>query len=179
MVKVDTIKAHPRYKKSSAAPPSSTRTTSRTAQRSATSCASSRHDEGIQPAIDDARALFDNATVLYVSGAEPCRSSPTKKAQPRELPAWANENGIAPHTWHEFCADVGGHHLRIHSLPGIFGYDKLDEGTLLLLDNITMMARGAHVLDIGCGYDRTGGGTFRRGQRRYGRCEPARSRRSA
>ena len=39
----------------------------------------------------------------------------------------------------------------IRSLPGIFSYDHLDEGTEMLLDT-AQIPPGAKVLDAGCGY---------------------------
>jgi 16S rRNA (guanine1207-N2)-methyltransferase len=43
--------------------------------------------------------------------------------------------------------------LALDSLPGIFSYDRLDEGTALLLDALaTRIPAGGRVLDLGCGY---------------------------
>jgi 16S rRNA (guanine1207-N2)-methyltransferase len=41
--------------------------------------------------------------------------------------------------------------LRIESLPGVFSHGRLDEGTALLLDNLSLPSAGASVLDVGCG----------------------------
>ena len=64
--------------------------------------------------------------------------------------AWAGEDGIAPGTWYEFDAQARGQTFRLRSLPGVFAYNRLDEGTALLLESLAIPA-GAHVLDVGCG----------------------------
>jgi 16S rRNA (guanine1207-N2)-methyltransferase len=108
------------------------------------------NDQGVRSAIADAEALFGNAHVLlYRQG---CRVALARKAPgaPSD-PAWAGAPGIAPGTWHEFVAQARGHAFRLRSLPGIFAYDRVDEGTRLLLDNLDIPA-GGRALDIGCGH---------------------------
>ncbi len=39
----------------------------------------------------------------------------------------------------------------MRSLPGVFAYDRIDEGTALLLEALDLPAR-ARVLDVGCGH---------------------------
>ncbi len=108
------------------------------------------NNAGIQPAIGDARDLFGNAIVLaYKAGNRVARVH--KEAQAALLPAWAAEPGIAPGSWHEFDVNVGGTSFHLRSLPGVFAYDRLDEGTALLLPALEILP-GARVLDVGCGY---------------------------
>lgn len=107
------------------------------------------NDQGIRSIIADAGALFGNAVVLaYRRGQRVARAQKLSE-QPAE-PEWAAAPGIAPGTWHEFMADLRGYTLRLRSLPGIFAYERLDEGTRLLLETIAVPA-AARVLDIGCG----------------------------
>jgi 16S rRNA (guanine1207-N2)-methyltransferase len=41
--------------------------------------------------------------------------------------------------------------FKINSLPGVFSYDRLDEGTRLLIDHLAI-STGETALDLGCGY---------------------------
>jgi 16S rRNA (guanine1207-N2)-methyltransferase len=107
------------------------------------------NDHGIRSAVADAEALFGSANVLaYKHGNRVARSY--KQAGRAPGAAWAGENGIAPGTWYEFDAQARGHTFRLCSLPGVFAYSRLDEGTALLLESLAIPS-GAHVLDVGCG----------------------------
>jgi 16S rRNA (guanine1207-N2)-methyltransferase len=110
------------------------------------------NEQGIQPAIQDAAALFGGAAVLrYKKGNRVARA--VKAAQAGGQPEWAGEAGIAPGTWHEFEAGVRGYAFRLRSLPGVFAFDDdLDEGTRLLLDQLEVAPGAQAVLDVGCGY---------------------------
>ena len=109
------------------------------------------NEQGIRPAIQDAAALFGEATVLrYKKGNRVARA--VKVAPAASQPEWAGEAGIAPGTWREFEVGVRGYAFRLRSLPGVFAFDDdLDEGTCLLLDQLDV-APGESVLDVGCGY---------------------------
>ena len=81
-------------------------------------------------------------------------SAATKRVTAQEFPepAWFWEPGLAPGTWREFDLTrrrATGFHLR--TLPGIFAYDRLDEGTALLLEHLQVPEQ-CSVLDVGCGY---------------------------
>ena len=105
--------------------------------------------EGIQPVIKDATALFGKAVVLgYKKGNRVACLE--KNDPPLPKPEWAGEAGIYPGTWYEYLVEIRGSRLRVRSLPGIFSYDRLDEGTRLLLDHLTV-SPGSRVLDFGCG----------------------------
>ena len=106
-------------------------------------------NEGIQPAIDDARFLFGNATVLgYKESNRVARA--TKQPVEPTPPDWAALPGIARDTWFEFTVAVRGSEFRLRSVPGVFAYDKLDAGTELLLAHLDISAE-SRVLDVGCG----------------------------
>jgi 16S rRNA (guanine1207-N2)-methyltransferase len=108
------------------------------------------NDHGIRSAIGDAEALFGNANVLgYKHGNRVAQAR--KAAGVQDAPAWAGEAGIAPGSWHQFEAQARGYSFQLRSLPGVFAYDRVDAGTALLLDTLTIPA-GARVLDVGCGY---------------------------
>lgn len=107
------------------------------------------NDHGIRSIIADAAVLFGDATVLgYKRGQRVAQAH--KQGKPIAVPDWAQAPGIAPGTWYEFEIAARGQALRLRSLAGVFAYDRLDEGTRLLLEAIDLPA-GARVLDIGCG----------------------------
>ncbi len=111
------------------------------------------NDQGIRAVIEDAGALFGNVAPLgyrrrnRVAGAV----RPPVAPDPPGAPPWAREPGIAPGAWHEFGLEARGSSFRLRSLPGIFSYDRLDDGTALLLAHLDVPRR-ARVLDVGCGY---------------------------
>ena len=111
------------------------------------------NDEGIQSVLKDAQELFaakQGAAILgYKKGCRAARLF--KPTTPHALPAWADEPGIAPGSWFQFEAAAAGQVFQIRSLPGVFSYDQLDDGTALLLEALAI-PRAASVLDIGCGY---------------------------
>ncbi len=105
---------------------------------------------GIQSAIKDAHALFGSSQVLaYKKGNRVAKF--IRKSSHAPEPDWAFAPGIAPHTWVEFMITLSNRVIPIHSLPGIFSYDHLDEGTEMLL-SVVRIKPGTKVLDVGCGY---------------------------
>lgn len=111
-------------------------------------------DQGARSAIADAAALFGGAGLLaYKQGSRVAQARKSTGAAPGV--GWASEPGVAPGTWFEFEARARGLALRIHSLAGVFAYDRVDEGTRLLLEALELQP-GARVLDIGCGYGMIG-----------------------
>lgn len=107
------------------------------------------NNEGVQAVCKDATELFGKGSVLaYKKGS---RIFKTKKSHTSDLPpAWAVEPGIAPGTWLEFNVQIKDQRFTICSLPGVFSYEHLDEGTELLLHS-TNLQPGATILDMGCG----------------------------
>lgn len=105
---------------------------------------------GIQSVIKDAQALFGTERILaYKKGNRIARL--IKNTGDGSLPDWAQSPGIDPNTWVEYSIPLSNHTFHIHSLPGVFSFDHLDEGTRMLL-NVTHVPPGAKVLDVGCGY---------------------------
>jgi 16S rRNA (guanine1207-N2)-methyltransferase len=106
--------------------------------------------EGIQSVLKDARDVFSAGRVLaYRKGNRISQFSAA--IHEAELPGWATNPGISPGSWVVFPVETQSQTINIHSLPGIFSYDHLDEGTRSLLDVIEIPP-GARVLDAGCGY---------------------------
>jgi 16S rRNA (guanine1207-N2)-methyltransferase len=108
------------------------------------------NNSGIQSVIKDAQELFSNGRILsYKKGNRMAQFIKQSTGVP--LIKWAQIPGIAQGTWVEFSITVSSHTFRIRSLPGVFSYDHLDEGTKMLLSVINIPP-GARVLDVGCGY---------------------------
>lgn len=117
--------------------------------------------QGVKSAISDAESLFDNvATLAYRKGERVAVA--TKQTQELHDVAWATEPGISPRTWHEFQVAARGDTFRLRTLPGVFSYDRIDDGTRLLLEALAIPG-GSKVLDVGCGYGIIGLATSRMG----------------
>lgn len=105
--------------------------------------------QGVQPVIRDAESLFGPGSVLgYKKGNRVVRLSKSSDRGP--VPDWAEEPGVASQTWVSLQVATPAGVLDLHSLPGIFSYDRLDEGTDLLLGSLKASS-GETVLDMGCG----------------------------
>ena len=105
---------------------------------------------GIQSVIKDGHELFGNSRVLgYKKGNRIAQF--TRMDEESQLPSWVNHPGIAAGTWVEFEVSLRGHNFAIHSLPGVFSFDRLDAGTRMLLE-VIKIPPNACVLDVGCGY---------------------------
>ncbi len=108
------------------------------------------NEQGIHPAIKDAEGLFGGKSILgYKKGNRVARFM--KDTPLLSAPAWASEPGIYPNTWLKIDIEVLGKSMHLHSLPGVFSSDRLDDGTRLLLSSLEVQP-GARLLDLGCGY---------------------------
>ena len=56
---------------------------------------------------------------------------------------------------HEFRATVDGFTCRFLTIPGLFSWEELDQGTELLVKHVSV-PEGARVLDLACGYGAVG-----------------------
>jgi len=105
---------------------------------------------GINSIIKDARDLFTSSSLLgYKKGSRVVRF--TKDKTQRNDCQWFHDPGVQPNSWVKI--DLVTHHgeFHLHSLPGVFSYDRLDDGTNLLLSTFDNFS-GERVLDLGCGY---------------------------
>jgi len=109
---------------------------------------------GVKSAIKDAEELFGNMEVLgYKKGSRVARA--LKKSGKRKHVYWDEKAGIALGTWNKIEAELHGKPFCFYSLPGVFSYEEIDEGTKRLLGNIGDF-ENARVLDWGCGYGAIG-----------------------
>jgi 16S rRNA (guanine1207-N2)-methyltransferase len=108
------------------------------------------NNQGIQTILGDAEQLFGNLSVLgYKKGYRIAKL--VKLGYPPSHPDWATLPGIAPGTWYTFYLSTPASDFTLASLPGVFSYKKLDEGTRLLISTFDNLS-GHKVLDVGCGY---------------------------
>lgn len=105
---------------------------------------------GIRSAIKDSQDLFGDGQILaYKKGNRIVQI--VKRSTPPPYPEWTQEPGVASGTWIEFSLNFSAHNYIIHSLPGVFSTNHLDEGTRMLLE-VASIPSGGRVLDVGCGY---------------------------
>jgi 16S rRNA (guanine1207-N2)-methyltransferase len=112
---------------------------------------SGANDQGIQSVLKDTSQLFENISILAYKKGNRVAQLLKNDSQQRALPDWTNEPGIAHGTWHIFQLDLFGHSFSLVSLPGVFSYSGLDDGTRLLISSLEDLS-GKKVLDVGCGY---------------------------
>lgn len=107
------------------------------------------NDAGIQSVAKDATELFGQANVLgYKKGNRVYRCGKTKSQTAQ--PEWTQQPGIKPGTWNEYKVGIREREFIIHTLPGVFSFDHVDEGTAMLLDCMHVPC-DSRVLDLGCG----------------------------
>lgn len=79
--------------------------------------------------------------VAYGGHAELWFAELAEQAPARGIEAWE----------HHFIEEVAGQELVLISLPGVFSYGEVDDGTRMLLENLPEFKKGARVHDFGCG----------------------------
>lgn len=105
---------------------------------------------GIKSSIKDANDVFQNSTILaYKKGNRIAYFK--KSAELNSTIEWIYEPGIAPGTWVQIKISMSQSAMELHSLPGIFSYDHLDDGTRLLIEHLSLNSVES-AIDLGCGY---------------------------
>lgn len=116
---------------------------------------------GIQTVIKDAQMIFQEYTLLaYRRGNRVARFtrnfSLEQLSERPALPVAGMHNWLRAYHpeydgWFSFEANTPTGELKLFSQPGVFSFDRLDDGTRLLLSHLSL-AGGELVLDVGCGY---------------------------
>jgi 16S rRNA (guanine1207-N2)-methyltransferase len=107
-------------------------------------------NQGVKSAAKDISSKFNNQEVLaYRKGNRLIRARKTQST--RTSPKWENEPGIKPNSWYKIKTILSRKKFSFHTLPGVFSYKEVDEGTKMLLKTIKNFAN-KDVLDWGCGY---------------------------
>jgi 16S rRNA (guanine1207-N2)-methyltransferase len=100
---------------------------------------------GAKSVISDAKQLFDDCTVLDFRKSH--RVAVSTKQKTTEYPAEWGAKAYEPQT-HKFDTPLGK--IEVVTMPGIFSWDELDDGTSLLLEHIKLEGVTS-LLDMGCG----------------------------
>jgi 16S rRNA (guanine1207-N2)-methyltransferase len=108
------------------------------------------NNEGVKTVIKDAEALYGNSNLLAYK--QRVRIATAQKTQPvaHHYPAAWGDDPTQVSTL-DIEAPYGL--LTLATLPGVFSWRKLDDGTRLLLQQQRLhdFAQGRSVLDVGCG----------------------------
>ena len=108
------------------------------------------NDEGVRTALRQLEQLFGGAAVLGYRGGHRVGMAIRPDAEPQrtgsfEIP-WLDAA-----TFHELRVEARGVEIDVRSRPGVFSWDRLDDGTRALLDVMDVQDAGA-ILDLGCGF---------------------------
>jgi 16S rRNA (guanine1207-N2)-methyltransferase len=108
-------------------------------------------EDGIEPLVRDTAEVF--AAAMRTESAGGLRTTVFTQPQLRpQLPAWLQDDGIRPGSFHRFTVNDGRQTLTLAGLPGVFSSEHLDPGSQLLLEVLAETALPAgRILDLGCG----------------------------
>ena len=106
-------------------------------------------NEGIRTAAGTLAQLFGGERTLARDAGHHLLMA-TKRADAPADASVLDSPYLDPDTFHEYDAELAARHFRIYTRPGVFSWDHLDEATAIL-SGVMEVARGEHVLDIGCG----------------------------
>lgn len=110
---------------------------------------------GAKAAIKDAGRLFGSAKVLGYRRHQRVAACTRGNSLPDPLPKEFQQIGVAPDSRHFIKVAYPEGNLMLETHPGIFSWEKLDEGTKLLLDHLEIEP-GLSIWDVGCGYGAIG-----------------------
>jgi len=104
---------------------------------------------GAKSVISDAEVIFGAAhTVAYRKSHRVGAAVKTEAGLTAYPPMWGDD----PTQTHQLTYDTPLGSLPVTTMPGVFSWQKLDDGTRTLLEHVDFTAfAGQQVLDIGCG----------------------------
>ena len=106
-------------------------------------------NEGIKTAAGTMETLFGNARVLSRDTRHRVVSAVKRTNAPADTALLTNPY-LQPDVFNQLNATLRGREYTLHTRPGIFSWDHVDEATAILADAI-QVPNGASVLDLGCG----------------------------
>ncbi|HSK21264.1 MAG TPA: methyltransferase [Longimicrobiales bacterium] len=108
------------------------------------------NDEGVRTALRQLEQLFGDAAVLGYRGGNRVGMAIRPDAAPERTGDF-DVPWLDPGTFHELRVEACGVEIDVRSRPGVFSWDRLDDGTRALLDVLNVQDAGA-ILDLGCGF---------------------------
>jgi 16S rRNA (guanine1207-N2)-methyltransferase len=105
--------------------------------------------EGIKTAAGLMEQLFGNVEIIGYRGGHRIVRSVKNKQTPADADVFQIQ-WLEHGEFLEFPVDIRGERFTVHSRPGTFAWDRLDEGTRLLIERMAIRPSDA-VLDLGCG----------------------------
>ena len=112
-------------------------------------CIAGATNEGIKSAATLLQRLFGNATVLGTDSGHRAVMATKHADTPADVSVITG--ALLEHdAFHEIDVTLRGRTFRLHSRPGVFSWEHLDEATELLA-NVMEIRASDHVLDLGCG----------------------------
>jgi len=105
------------------------------------------NDSGAKSVLADAQVLFGSAVTLNYKRHHRIGSA----TRPETIPAYPADWGDDPTLMRWLTLDTPHGTVNVATMPSIFSWQHLDEGTTFLLDNLNFEP-GQDVLDVGCGY---------------------------
>jgi 16S rRNA (guanine1207-N2)-methyltransferase len=121
------------------------------------------NDEGIKSYLQAVALLFGEMGVAgYRKGNRV--GVAVKPATLAAVPPIFQNELLDHNTFHRFQVQVQNQTIQLCSRPGVFSWDRLDEGTRVLLESLDAGV-GDTMLDLGCGYGLIGAVAARRAPR--------------
>jgi 16S rRNA (guanine1207-N2)-methyltransferase len=107
--------------------------------------------DGIKSYLQHTGELFGGVHTLAMrKGCRVGVAVRDEEASPRTLPAAFTSELFDHECYRVVDAEVRGRHYTVHSRPGVFSWDRLDGGTVALVETMEVGVSD-HVLDLGCG----------------------------
>jgi 16S rRNA (guanine1207-N2)-methyltransferase len=106
-------------------------------------------NEGVKTAARSLERLFGNATVLAHGSSHRLVIGQKRGGEPASLQEMESPF-LDPDVFREREVTLRGMPLTLHSRPGVFSWDHLDEATAILSEEMHVKP-GESVLDLGCG----------------------------
>ena len=106
--------------------------------------------EGVKTYIEKANALFGGNSTTTINGSGIRTATLEKREQATPAP-------LDDKQYQELRAIADGSEIEIYSKPGIFGWNKIDEGSRFLVSYLNTFIQSfghspQNILDLGCGY---------------------------
>ena len=108
-------------------------------------------NKGAKAVIKDAQRLFGNCTLLGYRSHQRVAQSIKNAESPEPLPKEFQTNGISPGSLNILKVDTAVGILQLETSPGIFSWEKPDQGSNLLQSHLRI-DKETVVWDVGCGY---------------------------